>query len=115
MLTPFFFFFFRYAFHSRVTAVACKRPGHSAKSAGGKITAKHAYTLDPTKWEWADYMLSRHSVGIPQGNELTRNSSGKARSRLFQVVEPHLIDHWPERVELVCARLFPLKKKSTGG
>ena len=28
---------FRYSFHPRVTTVACKDPGHSAKSAGGRL------------------------------------------------------------------------------
>ena len=30
-------------------------PGHSAKSAGGRLHQKYAYILDPTKLEWADY------------------------------------------------------------
>ena len=32
-----------------------KDPGHSAKSAGGRLHLKHAFTLDPTNLEWADY------------------------------------------------------------
>ena len=32
-----------------------KDPGHSAKSAGGRLHLKHAYTFDPTRSEWADY------------------------------------------------------------
>ena len=32
-----------------------KDPCHSAKSAGGRFTSKHVYTLAPTKSEWADY------------------------------------------------------------
>ena len=37
---------FRYPFHPRVTAVARKKnPGHSAKSAGGRLQLKHAFTL----------------------------------------------------------------------
>ena len=32
-----------------------KDPGHSAKSAGGRLHLKHACTFDPTKSEWADY------------------------------------------------------------
>ena len=35
-------------------AVARKRPGHSAKSAGGRLHLNHVLTLDPTKSEWAD-------------------------------------------------------------
>ena len=29
-------------------------PGHSVKKCKGQVTPKHAYTLDPTKSEWAD-------------------------------------------------------------
>ena len=32
-----------------------KDPGHSAKSAGGRLHLTRAYFLDPTKSEWADY------------------------------------------------------------
>ena len=32
-----------------------KDRGHSAKSAGGRLHLKHAYTLDPQKLEWVDY------------------------------------------------------------
>ena len=31
-----------------------------------QVTPKHLYTLDPTKSEWANFMLSRHSVRIYQ-------------------------------------------------
>ena len=33
-------------------------------------------------------MLSRHSVGTYQGNELTRNSSGNTWPQLSQLAEP---------------------------
>ena len=32
-----------------------KDPGHSAKSAGGRLHLNTHCTLDPTKSEWADY------------------------------------------------------------
>ena len=32
-----------------------KAPGHSAKSADGRLHLNTLYTLDPTKSEWADY------------------------------------------------------------
>ena len=47
----------RFPFHPRVTAVAVKDPGHSVKSAGGRLHLNNAYTLDPTKSEWADYAV----------------------------------------------------------
>ena len=36
-----------------VAALSCE----TAKSAGGKLQLKNAYTLDPTKSEWADYAV----------------------------------------------------------
>ena len=40
-----------------------------------QVTAKHAYTLDLTKSEWARLTtLSKHNVETYQANELTRNS-----------------------------------------
>ena len=38
-----------------VTAVAHKRPQPFCKKCRWQVTPKHAYTLDPTKLEWADY------------------------------------------------------------
>ena len=42
-------------FHPRVTAVARKRPPSFCQNCRWQVTPKHAYTLDPTKSEWADY------------------------------------------------------------
>ena len=39
-----------------------------------QVTPKHAYTLDPTKSEWADYAAVHAWCGNLSGNELTRNS-----------------------------------------
>ena len=55
-----------------------QHPGHSAKSAGGRL---HPNTLHPTKSEWADYALqawcgNRNIKKKKKSNELTRNSSG---------------------------------------
>ena len=52
----------RYSFQPRVTTVARKRP----RSFCGRrqATPKHAYTLDPTKSEWADYAAVHACVGI---------------------------------------------------
>ena len=38
-----------------VTAVACKRPWSFCQNCRWQVTSKLAYTLDPTKSEWADY------------------------------------------------------------
>ena len=57
-----------------------KDPGYSAKSADGTL---HAYTLDPTMSEWADYAAIQAWRGNLSGNELTRNLSGN-----IQLAEP---------------------------
>ena len=48
-------------------------------------TPKHAYTFDPTKSEWADYVAVQAQCGKLSGNELTRNSSGNPRSQSSQL------------------------------
>ena len=47
-----------------------------------------AYTLDPTKSEWADYAAVQAQCGNLSGNELTRNLSGNIRLQSFQLVQP---------------------------
>ena len=51
-------------------------------------TVKHAYYLDPTKWEWADYAAVQALCGNLSGNELTCNLSGNIRPQSSQVAEP---------------------------
>ena len=46
----------RCPFHLRVTAVARKRPWSFYQECRWQVTPDHAYTLDPTKSEWADYV-----------------------------------------------------------
>ena len=53
-----------------------------------QVTPKHAYTLDPTKSEWADYAAVQIECGNLSGNELTRNSSENTRSLSSQLAEP---------------------------
>ena len=43
-----------------------KDPGHSIKSTGGRLHLNNAYTLNPSKPEWADYAVFQHSVGTYQ-------------------------------------------------
>ena len=78
----------RCPFHPHVTAVAHKRPRSICQKCKWQDTPKHAYTLGPRKLEWADYELSRHSVGTLSGNKLTRNLSGNTRSQSSQLAEP---------------------------
>ena len=49
---------------------------------------KHAYTLDPTKSEWADYAGVQAHCGNLSGNELTHNLSGNIQPQLSQLAEP---------------------------
>ena len=47
--------FIRCPFRPRVTAVARERPRSFCEKCRWQVTLKHAYSLDPTKSEWADY------------------------------------------------------------
>ena len=47
--------FIQCPFHPYVTAVASKRPLSFCQKCGWQVTPEHAYTLDTTKSEWADY------------------------------------------------------------
>ena len=78
----------RCPFYPRVTAVARKRPRSFCQECRWQVTPKHAYTVDPSKSEWADYAAVREECGNLPGNELTRNSSGNTRSQSSQLAEP---------------------------
>ena len=78
----------RCPFHPRITAVARKRPRPFFQKCRWQVTPKHAYTLDPTKSEWADYAAVKAQYGNLSGNELTRNSSGNTRSQSSQLAKP---------------------------
>ena len=78
----------RCPFHPRVTAVARKRPRSFCPKCRWQVTPEHAYSLDPTKSEWADYVAIQALCGNLSGNELTRNSLGNTRSQSSQVAEP---------------------------
>ena len=53
-----------------------------------QVTPKHAYTLEPTKSEWADYAAVQAECGNLSGNELTCKSSVNNRSQSSQLAEP---------------------------
>ena len=53
----------RCPFHPHVTAVARKRPRSFCQKCRWQVTPKHAYTLDPTKSEWADYAVVQALCG----------------------------------------------------
>ena len=75
-------------FHPCVTAVACKRTRSFCQMCRWQVTPEHAYTLDPSKSEWADYAAVQAEFGNLSGNELKRNSSGNTRSQSSQLAEP---------------------------
>ena len=72
----------------RVTAVARKRPKSFCQKCRWQVTPKHAYTLDPSKSEWADYAVVQAECGNLSENELTSNSPGNTRLQSFQLAEP---------------------------
>ena len=78
----------RCSFHSRVTAVAPKRPRSFCQKCRWQVTPKYAYTLDPKKSEWADYAAIQALRGNLSENELTRDSSGNTRSQSSKLAEP---------------------------
>ena len=59
-------------------------------------------------------MLSRHSVGTYQENELTLNSSGNARPQSSQLAEPLLTDLFLKS-EIVVREITSTFKKSAVG
>ena len=59
-----------------------------AKNADGRLRPKHAYTLDPTKLEWADYAAGHAERGNLSGSELIHNSSGNILPQTSQLIEP---------------------------
>ena len=65
-----------------------KRPRSFCQKCKWQVTSKHAYTLYPSKSEWADYASVQAECGNLSGNELTRNSSRNTRSQLSQLAEP---------------------------
>ena len=82
----------RCPFHPRVTAVARKRPRSFCQKYKWQVTPKHAYTLDPTASEWADYAALHVWYGNLSRSELTHKLSGIIRPQLSQFAEPLWID-----------------------
>ena len=76
------------SFPPRATAVARKRPWPFCQKCRWQVKPKHAYTLDPTKSEWADYAAVQAQCGNLSGNVLTRNLSENIRPQSSQPAEP---------------------------
>ena len=75
-----------------------------------QVIPKHAYTIDPTKSEWANYAAVRAQCGSLSGNELTRNSSGNTQPQSSQLAEPLWTDPGLKSVISV-RKLISVKKK----
>ena len=89
-----------------------KGPGHSAKTADGRL---HVTTPDPTKSEWADYAAVQAECGNLSGNELTRNSSWNTRSQSSQLAEALWTDPGLKSGISVGELISTIKKKRAGG
>ena len=102
-------------FFSRVNfvrwLVACKRPRSFCQKCRWQVTPKHAYTLDLSKSEWADYAAVQAECGNLSGNELIRNSSGNTWSQSSQLVEPLWTDPGLKSKISLRELIFTLKKK----
>ena len=105
----------RCPFHTRVTAVARKRPRSFCQTCRWQVTTKRAYTLDPTKLERTDYAAVQAKSGNLSGNELTRNLSGNIRPQASQLAEPWWTDPGPKSGISVRDLLSTLKNKIAGG
>ena len=90
-----------------------KDSGHSARSAEGRLHLNR-HTPLAKRSRSGLIMLSRHSVGTYQGNELTRKMSGNARPQSSQLVEPLWTDPGLKRRNGARELIFTLKKKKLG-
>ena len=77
----------RCPFHPVLQQWHVKDPGHSAKCRW-QVIPEHAYSLDPSKSEWANYAAVQAECANLSGNELTLNSSGNTRVQSCQLAEP---------------------------
>ena len=98
-------------YHPSVTAVAYKRPPSFCQKCRWQVTSKHAYILDPTKSEWANYAAVRAQCGNISGNKLTHNSSGNTQPQSSQLTEPLWTDPGLKSGFSVHELIFSLKKK----
>ena len=81
------FEFYSVSVPPRVTAVARKRPRPFCQKCRWQVTTKHAYSLDPTKSEKADYAAVQALCENLSGNKLIHDSLGNTRSQSSQLAE----------------------------
>ena len=100
----------RCSFHPVLLQWHVKDPGHSVKSASGRLNLNmHTPLTQPSRSGLT--VLSRHSVGTYQGNKLTRNPSGNTRLQSSKLAEPLWTDLGLKSVIGMCELISTLKKK----
>ena len=90
-----------------------KDPGHSAKSADGRLLV-NTYTPLPQQTQSRMTLLSRFSVGTYQGDEITLSSSRNARpvvSAHWAIVDWSWLNEWNQYARAISTKK---KKKSAG-
>ena len=87
-----------------------KDPGHSAKSADGRLHQNTHTPLTQQSRSGLTMPLSKHSVGT-SGNELTSNLSGNTQLQSSQLAEPLLTYSGVQSGISVCKLASTLKKK----
>ena len=96
-------------FHPRVTALARKKPSHSAKSAGGRSHLNTHTLLTQRSRIGLTMPLSRHSVETyPETSSHATCQGTFGQGRLSLLSHCRLILAY--RVKLVCVSYSPLKK-----
>ena len=95
--------------------MARKRPRSFCQKCRRQVKPKHAYALDPTKSEWADYAAVQAQCGNLSGNELTRNLSGNTRPQSSQLAELLFTDPGLKSGISVRELISTFKKKSAVG
>ena len=100
-------------FHTRVLQWHVKDPLYSVKKCSRQVTL-NTHTSSTQRSRCGLTVLSRHSVGTYQGNELTRNSSGSTRRQSSQLAEQLWTD-LAQNVELVYTSYRHLCKRKGAG
>ena len=88
-----------------------KDPGHSAKSAGGRLHLNTHTPLTKRSRSGLTMLLSKAYCGNLSGNELTRNSLENSRSQSSQLAEPLWTDPGLKSGIIVRKQISTLKKK----
>ena len=92
-----------------------KDPGHSARSAGGRLHLnKHTLFI---LWSWSGLTmpLSRHSVGTYQETSPKRNSSGNTQPKSSQLAEPLWTDPGLKLADLHIIKKFFFSTRMMNG